>query len=1463
MAAAGRVSFEKLSRRHGIKIAPDVSCSVEECSLAVGEVVGYNSIVSASRMSGAVVVFLDDVEKVNTMVQNGVVVQGTLTPVTPLIRPARKITLSNVPPFIKDELITAELARYGHPVSQMRKIPLGCKSPLLKHVVCFRRQVYMVLKNGIDEVNVAFKFKIDDFDYVVFATSDSMRCFGCGQEGHLRRSCPEKVEERPLQASNSGPTENDAGQVSGTEAGPSTAGEWAADPRADSRADTDPDIQTQEEEGGGAARPDTETRSVTAVGQECSESESDGASADVGAGAVFAAVGSVLEEEDMDMDAVAEKNVFKAPSGKRKIKWTKPGDSKGKTQRVAGVRGEKQGEDTGLSAPDDSDGDLSDVKSQRSRRSAYTFGKIQSFLQRTKNMKGVVVEDYFPDRRLFIESVQAIMKNDGGRKQQFRSLRQWWDYGKVEIRQLCQQYTFNVSRHITDSMKQLEDEILGLQRLIDSTGDQSHTADLKSKKSALTNLLGFRAQGALVRSRYQSLTQMDAPSRFFFSLERKNGQSRFIHSLRTANGQELTELVGIRKWAVQFYSELYRSERKEDRELAAGFYAGLPRVPEQLNAELERPLGEQELHAALQSMEGGTAPGIDGLPVEFYKAFWAELSADLLAVLNEAVAEGSLPLSCRRAVVTLLPKKGDLQNIKNWRPVSLLCTDLKVFSKALAIRMREAMGHVIHLDQTYCVPGRSITDNISLVRDVLEVSSILGVDSGLISLDQEKAFDRVEHQYLWNTLEAFGFSPSFSAMVKVLYRDVESVLKINGGLSAPFKVERGIRQGCAMSGMLYCFAIEPLLNKLRSKIEGFVLPQYGVQHRLSAYADDVMIMVNGQLDVDNLVAAIRDFGKISSAKVNWQKSEAFAVGKWASGLPSLPAGVSWKRDGIKYLGVYLGDEATRQRNWDGVVEKMEGRLARWKWIRPQMSLRGRVLVINNLAASVLWHKKKKKKKKKKRLSCVDPPVGLLARLQAIMVDFFWDRLHWVAQGVLFQAKEEGGQGLVHLASRLATFRVQFIIKFLTGPVDLVWRKVASVILQKADGLRLDTALFLMDCKQLHLSGLPPFYRGLFKCWALFKTNRLRPSTSLFWLLEEPLLKGSRLDVVSGVPGLTQTLCKANMVKLQHLVDTAGPGLGDAQTVASFLGQRSVRQISTVLDLWAKRLDREDWSLLQDYLSGSAVPNRGDPFPNTGLTPDFTDMSGPLLDLNGLRDINLGTASDTPTLLVHHVDVESETIAHSAVLVIFWFFISGHRTLATGHGPQDAAHRTLATGHWPQHTAHRTRPTGRCPLDTAHRALPIGHCPQDAVSFEPRTDQPLPTLRQLSRNDPYLEPFKVPWPQDTAHRTLPTGRYPQDATHRTLPTGRYPQDAAHRTLPTGRYPQDAAHRTLPTGRCPQDAAHRTLPTGRYPQDATHRTLPTGRYPQDAAHRTLPTGRCPQDAPTGRYPQDAAHRTVLAE
>ncbi|KAJ3583871.1 hypothetical protein NHX12_015368 [Muraenolepis orangiensis] len=365
-----------------------------------------------------------------------------------------------------------------------------------------------------------------------------------------------------------------------------------------------------------------------------------------------------------------------------------------------------------------------------------------------------------------VEKVNCVIETGITRKGEFSSLRQWWDHGKTEIRLLCQQHTLNVTQDIIRSMKDLESDIVELETISETTGDRGYIEILKEKKMALANLLDVKVQGALVRSRFLNTNEMDAPTSFFFGLEKKNGQRRVIHSLLSGTGQEITEPSQIRRRAVSFYSTLYTSEYEEGETLSEGFCNGLPQVSEEANSQLEGPLTIQELQTALQGMQGRRAPGIDGLSVEFYKAYWDVLSHDLLDVFNESLASGSMPVSCRRAVITLLPKKGNLQDIKNWRPVSLLCVDYKILSKALATRLGKAVEQVIHRDQTYCVPGRSMVDNVHLIRDVLEVSSSLGINTGLISLDQEKAFDRVEHSFLWKVMEKFGFSAGFIAKIK-------------------------------------------------------------------------------------------------------------------------------------------------------------------------------------------------------------------------------------------------------------------------------------------------------------------------------------------------------------------------------------------------------------------------------------------------------------------------------------------------------------------------------------------------------------------------------------------------------------------------------------------------------------------------------------------------------------------------
>ena len=107
-------------------------------------------------------------------------------------------------------------------------------------------------------------------------------------------------------------------------------------------------------------------------------------------------------------------------------------------------------------------------------------------------------------------------------------------------------------------MRELEIELVDLQSLAESTGDRGHIEALTVKKTALSSLLGVKAQGALVRSRFMDATHMDAPSHYFFSLERQNGQRKIFHSLRTDTGATVSDPDGICRYAAGFYKELYK-----------------------------------------------------------------------------------------------------------------------------------------------------------------------------------------------------------------------------------------------------------------------------------------------------------------------------------------------------------------------------------------------------------------------------------------------------------------------------------------------------------------------------------------------------------------------------------------------------------------------------------------------------------------------------------------------------------------------------------------------------------------------------------------------------------------------------------------------------------------------------------------------------------------------------------------
>lgn len=275
-------------------------------------------------------------------------------------------------------------------------------------------------------------------------------------------------------------------------------------------------------------------------------------------------------------------------------------------------------------------------------------------------------------------------------------------------------------------------------------------------------------------------------------------------------------------------------------------------------------------------------------------------------------------------MLSLLPKKGDLALLKNWRPVALLCTDYKVLSRALSNRLKHVLGIISHSDQTYCVSDRTIMDNIFLKCDFIDICKYSNVGLGIVSLDQEKAFDRVDHTYLFSTLKAFGIGEGFWSQVGLLYKGAHCMVKIGAGLSRPVHVPRGIRQGCPVSGQLYSLAIETLLCRLRERLSGLSLPVDSVGNRspliVSAHADDINVFVSDQEDVHQLQNTLHLYEKATSANVNWAQSEALLLDQWRhQAVPSLPGALEWGKEGLKVMGVFLGTEGFQNKNWERVI----------------------------------------------------------------------------------------------------------------------------------------------------------------------------------------------------------------------------------------------------------------------------------------------------------------------------------------------------------------------------------------------------------------------------------------------------------------------------------------------------------------------------------------------------------------
>ena len=589
---------------------------------------------------------------------------------------------------------------------------------------------------------------------------------------------------------------------------------------------------------------------------------------------------------------------------------------------------------------------------------------------------------------------------------------EWWELGKKQIATLTQMHCKKLARNkkfeINNLNKEIENEREKLQP------DLKILGELESRLETLGDQDSY---GTQIRSKQKLAEDLEVPSEFFYLQEKSRISEKTITKMqidgKMTNNQDL-----IIKHVKNFYQKLYTPKTFDKETAKTILESTTAKCDENSKKDLEKEIENKELENALQETEKNKSPGMDGIPYEFYREFWDLVGDDLTEVLKYSLNKGQLPITQRRAVITLIPKgKKDKTKIENWRPISLQNCDIKIFTKAITKRLEKIMPSIINPSQTCSIKGRQLYHHTLLIREIISQAKLNKKPVYILTFDQEKAFDQVNWEYLDMVLKKFNFPEAFITMIKTMYNDIESTILINGNLTSFFKVNRGLRQGCPLSLILYILISETLGNYIKNEknIIGHEMPVTNETVKLLQYADDTTAILNNLTEIETLLDLFRRYCDATGAVLNKTKTKGIHINHLDDVELKCSIPIDWNKNDTKILGIIFTPDQKKNRilNWENALEKMEKRTQIMK--TRNLSLRGKVIIVNTLILSKAWHVGR----------VYLPTSGITKKINKIIFNYIWGKNHEpVARESQFWDVNKGGLGILNVQNQCAAMQIK-------------------------------------------------------------------------------------------------------------------------------------------------------------------------------------------------------------------------------------------------------------------------------------------------------------------------------------------------------------------------------------------------------------------------------------------------------
>ena len=456
----------------------------------------------------------------------------------------------------------------------------------------------------------------------------------------------------------------------------------------------------------------------------------------------------------------------------------------------------------------------------------------------------------------------------------------------------------------------------------------------------------------------------------------------------------------------------------------------------------------------------------------------------LINSFNYSFDHNNLTELQKQGLITLIPKQcKDSTLLANWRPITLLNVDFKIATKSMANRIKPILKTIISSSQTGFIRGRYIGENIRLLSELLEHIEDNNIQSILFFSDFEKAFDSLDHAFMFKSLKHFNFGDDFLNWVKLFYSDSKSCVLNNGHMTDFFNIKRGVRQGCPLSPYLFIICIELLSHEISSNnnIKGVRLGDHEVKNIL--FADDATFVTDGSIkSFENLIGTLDNFSLASGLKLNTSKCVVLRAGSLKNTETKYlrKRNFLWNSESAKALGItfYTDTKLIYSKNFDTKLESFQNCLK--SWMHRKLSLLGKITVIKSLAIPKLVYP---------LTVLVNPTLEHIKAIKQSMFSFIWDnKPDKIKRDVLIKDYKLGGLKMLDIDMFINSLKGSWIKRIYDNDNPSILKQYYQDLLNKHGG----DIIFKSKVDSAHINHMFPknlFLQQIITSWIKITQNQ--------------------------------------------------------------------------------------------------------------------------------------------------------------------------------------------------------------------------------------------------------------------------------------------------------------------------------------------------------------------------------------